>query len=94
MSAAPPLPLAGDLVDSQRCNVEAICRPPDSAHQSSGLLQLGAVDNIFCAGDEAAATVSPWMREMRQREIDVAAVSDRTAEEVSTLFDVLHDCHG
>ena len=39
-------------------------------------LQVNAVDNIFRAGDEAAATVSPYMREMREREHAVEAVND------------------
>ncbi len=75
------------------CSVDAICSAPDSAHQSSVLLQGGAVDNIFCAGDEAAATVSPTLREIMQRESDVAAVSDMVGEEVSTDLGVLYDCH-
>ena len=43
-------------------------------------LQVGAganvIDNIYCAGDEAAATVSPFMREMRETERAVEAVTD------------------
>ena len=39
-------------------------------------LQVKAVDNIFSAGDEAAATVSPYMREMRARERAVEAAND------------------
>ena len=75
------------------CSVDAACRTPDSAHQSSGLLQVGAVASIFCAGDEATATVSPWMREMQQSEGDVAAVSDMLAEEVCMMSSMLMDCH-
>ena len=52
----------------------------DSAYQTADLLQMQlqvkAVDNIFSAGDEAAATVSPYMREMRARERAVEAVND------------------
>ena len=74
-------------------SVDAACRTRDSAHQTSGPLQVGAVDDIFCAGDEAAATVSPWMREMRRREGNVAAVNDMHAEEVSMMPSMLMDCH-
>ena len=89
-----PLLIACGFVTSSACAQCGCNLPtPDSAHQTSGLLQVGAVDNIFCAGDEAAATVSPYMQEMRQRESDVAAVDDLNAEEVSMMPSVLSDCH-
>ena len=33
------------------------------------------------------------MREMRQREIDVAAVGDMKAEEVSLIASLMYTCH-
>ena len=74
-------------------SVDVACRAPDSAHQTSGTLQVGAVDNIFRGGSESAASVSPLLREMQEREDAVAAVADLVAGEVSMVPSMLYDCH-
>lgn len=66
-------------------SVDAACRTPDSAVQSSGALQIGAVDNIFCGGSDSAASVSPLLRELKETEDAVAAVADLVAGEVSMV---------
>ena len=60
-----------------------------------GLLQFGAVDNIIAASstdDEAARTVSIYMRELVRRERDMAAVRTTSAEEVSMTLSVMYAC--
>ena len=89
-----PLPAALFACDSAALSAFALSRQPAVllTWPSSGLLQVGAIDTIFRAGDEAAATVSPWMREMRQTERDVAAVRDMDAEEVCPSPNMLSVC--
>ena len=53
-------------------------------------VQDGAINIISAAGDEAARSVSIYMRELRQREIDIAVVRNRSAEEVSMISSVLY----